>query len=337
MPGIKTEISEIVTGLGMLGLPDVRAALDTRPRALVNVAAGVWDRIEEAYGQPHLAPLFNAAWRNGEAFLQAQDGLRHRLPTRIEWKGPSRPVGYEAIPADLRIDHVFLVSCKHRSRLLHNLAPSHLFDRALIVRRGGEPSIDWYLTIAPTAYQALYDAVRGHVGMAELPALVSELTSLQRSLLRNALPAGGWPREIAGDYLRFAHDVAVASATRWRRQLQTVNAHEEQLWRLLRLASAPYFILGASATDRLLLRIATPWDWRQSFQFRSLHIDADVVAGQPLVRWKAMIRRRVDGVKLTVAGFVEIRWSHGRFGQPPEAKVQLVTRHEDVPGYFPLA
>ncbi len=37
------------------------------------------------------------------------------------------------------------------------------------------------------------------------------------------------------------------------------------------------------------------------------------------------------------AGHVEIRWSHGRFAQPPEAKVYLDTPMADLPGYHPLA
>ena len=37
-----------------------------------------------------------------------------------------------------------------------------------------------------------------------------------------------------------------------------------------------------------------------------------------------------------IAGHVEVRWSHGRFGGLPEAKCYLDTRHHLVPGYFPL-
>ena len=41
---------------------------------------------------------------------------------------------------------------------------------------------------------------------------------------------------------------------------------EAMLWRLLRIGSAPYFVLGSSAERSLRLRIATSWDWRQQFQ-----------------------------------------------------------------------
>jgi hypothetical protein len=32
-----------------------------------------------------------------------------------------------------------------------------------------------------------------------------------------------------------------------------------------------------------------------------------------------------------------VRWSHGKFAQPPEAKVYLDTPHHQVPGYWRLA
>jgi hypothetical protein len=40
------------------------------------------------------------------------------------------------------------------------------------------------------------------------------------------------------------------------------------LWRILRMGSAPYFMLGASPEGPLRLRVATPWDWRQQFRLR---------------------------------------------------------------------
>jgi hypothetical protein len=45
---------------------------------------------------------------------------------------------------------------------------------------------------------------------------------------------------------------------------------------------------------------------------------------------------RATGEERTVEGHVELRWSHGRFSGPPEAKVYLDTPHEQVPGYHPL-
>lgn len=46
--------------------------------------------------------------------------------------------------------------------------------------------------------------------------------------------------------------------------------------------------------------------------------------------------RARSGQTREVSGHVEVRWSHGRFGGPPEAKGYLDTSHHLVPGYFPL-
>ena len=46
---------------------------------------------------------------------------------------------------------------------------------------------------------------------------------------------------------------------------------------------------------------------------------------------------RGAGEEHTVDGHVEVRWSHGRFGKPPEAKAYLDTPHHRVPGYVTLA
>jgi len=104
---------------------------------------------------------------------------------------------------------------------------------------------------------------------------------------------------------------------------------------LLRLASAPYFVLGAARDDVIRLRIDTPWDWRQRHELRSLDIEPDD-AGQPQVRWAATVLDRETATEVVVEGHVEVRWSHGRFAGPPEAKVYLDTPPALVPGYVSL-
>ncbi len=54
------------------------------------------------------------------------------------------------------------------------------------------------------------------------------------------------------------------------------------------------------------------------------------------MRWRVEAEDMVLGRVQCIEGHVEIRWSHGRFGQVPEAKVYLDSPHHGVPGYFPL-
>ena len=333
MADLKTAITEVVTGLGMCGADDIGSAFADRPAALENVGADDWQRMRDAWDAGAHRDLFVASWMNGQAFLHARDALRGRTPLVVEWRGPHRTVGDEAVPADLRVDHVYLVSCKYLSRIVVNASPEHLFDRVLKGGHGRRSTGNWFQEIAPDEHAALYASVRDAVDPT-LPADVTALTADQRRAIAHSFERGsGWPG--AGDalYAELVERVAAESALRWRAAID--SKAEAMLWRLLRIGSAPYFVLGASAKGFMRLRIATPWDWRQQYELRNFAIEPRA-GGQPMVGWEAVVRRRTDGEERTVGGFVEIRWSHRRFGAPPEAKVHLETPHAEVPGYFAL-
>jgi len=328
----RTETTELATGLGMLGAASLADALADRPAELVGVDDPTFDRLRQAVADPSLCRLAASAFANGAAFRQASDGLRGRRPARIEWKGPHRPPGYDLLPADLRVDHVYLVSCKYQSRLLVNASPAHLFDRLLQVRDGDRP-FDWYEAVAPEAYQALYEATRAAVDLS-LPRRPGELTPEHRRRLQRHC-ARRWPPEVEPVYHAFCSAVSSATADRWRASMTALRQPRALLWRLLRLADCPYYVLGASGDQPLRLRIETPWDWQQRYRLVDLQV-APSEARQPRVEWQADVVHRSTGRHATVCGHVEVRWSHGRFSGMPEAKVYLDTPHHLVPGYAPL-
>jgi hypothetical protein len=326
-------VTELVTGLGTLGYPSIQSALTARPAEMVSVAPEMWDLLQRAYSGGALAAEFASAWENGEAFLSAGDGLRHRRPIIVEWKGSHRAPGDEVAPIDLRIDHVFLVSCKYLSKIMINASPAHLFERLLQGGHGIRGG-DWYADVAGPQYQELYDAVRAELGLRELPHAVTDLRVSDRKDLANALKSG-WPGDTGRHYARLSHDVAEATAARWQAQLDVGPNSDAMLWRILRMGSAPYFVLGASPTEPIRLRIATPWDWRLNFRLATFDCSAQA-GGQPRVAWTAGIVDRHSHEVHEIRGHVEIRWSHGRFGSQPEAKLYLDTPHRSVPGYVPL-
>ena len=331
MPDEKTAVSEIVTGLGATGASPLDDALFTRPRSMFGVDQAAWVQVMRARLEGRHPTLFAAAWANGRAFLEASDGLRCRIPLSIEWKGPHKPPGYDSLPADLRIDHVFLVSCKYGSTISANSSPSNVFDRLLADRRAG--SEDWYGAVARSAYGDFYGAVRAVIG-GDLPQSVAALRPVDVERIQSACKRR-WPADIEAAWRAFSFEVAAATSARWRGNLRTKAERELMLWRLLRLETSPYFVLGATKSgEPLRYRVATPWDWRQSFELRSFEIAA-VPAGQPLVSWQAVVRDLTADAERIVAGEIEVRWSHGRFSSV-EAKLHLKTPPADVPGYFAL-
>jgi hypothetical protein len=380
-------VTELGTGLGMLGQDDLDEVLAARSPVMRSLSPEDWDRLATVRAGGAYDAEFHAGWVNGQAFFAARDGLRGRRPELVEWKGMIRASGDEVAPVDLRIDHVYLVSCKYMSNILFNVSPIHVFDSLLVggsARRGRGGGGDWYAEVAPAQYQELYEAVRsaldegdagrdapadlrltrtaGHESLAlpgleilgrsgrvngaavaghsvadlrGLPLRAVELNSAHRAALSDRLRSG-WPGAAKEAYQTLSREVAQASAARWHAALSAgANAGEAMLWRLLRMGSAPYFVLGSSAARTLRLRIATPWDWKQRFGLVRLEVFPQE-GGQPRVGWLASVRERSTGLLHEVAGHVEVRWSHGRFGGPPEAKGYLDTPHHLVPGYFPL-
>jgi hypothetical protein len=330
VPGRRTTVTELTTGLGMLGLPSLEQALSLRPAAMVSMAPEHWQLLADLHAGGAHAADFEAAWDNGRAFYHASDGLRGRAPLTVEWKGSQKAPGDEVAPIDLRVDHVYLVSCKYESDVVSNASPSRLFD-GLLAGPARERSGNWFLAVAPAEYQALYETVRE----AGLPARVEDLSTAERDRLAEELRQ--WPHAAAAEaYAALVPRVAAVSAERWRASLGGRKSEwERMLWRLLRMGSAPYFLLGGRKGAALRLRVATAWDWRQRYALRSFAVGPQP-GGQPRVVWSAVVRDRHTGAEAEVRGHVEVRSSHGRFGAP-EAKVYLDIAHGDVPGYFPLA
>ena len=336
MAADRTIVTELCTALGMLGYERVRAAVLDRSSRLA-VDDETWDHLAALLDDPAHAAAAEAAFQNGAGFLASPEGLGDRVPRTIVWSAGRRPPGDEVVPADLLVDHVYLVSCKYRSKVLHNAAPSRLFvDQLMAVDR--RKRSDWYVEVAPGESQALYEETVAALDLSGLPGQVDELSPTDRKSLKAALRPHSRSELSEGTrqaYAELVRTVSRGSAERWRRGLGTPERRERMLWRLLRIYGAPYFVVGHDGASPVRVRIATPWDWRQRFSLRSFQIEAANV-GQPQVDWAAEVDDHERGELRVLEGHVEVRWSHGRFAQPPEAKVYLDTAHHRVPGYEPL-
>jgi hypothetical protein len=346
VPADRTEITEIVTGLATFGHTDLAAALAEPPAAFGGVSVERWARLRELERAGRFRAEFAAAWANGRCFLGSRDGLRGRVAEVVEWKGPQRPPGVEPVPADLRVDHVYLVSCKYNSRIQLNASPWSIFGAgpsagpgAAATRGAGDDGAgrDWYAEAAAAEQQALYEIVRFETGLVgALPDRVGDATPTQRRELGRALGRGPWTSPAAAEaYTALSAAVAAGSARRWRGRLRSERVREATLWRFLRVAAATYFVLGSDGERMVRLRVGSPWDWRQAFRLRRFEVEP-VESRQPVVRWVATVDDRAAGEQRAIEGHVEIRWSHGRFAGLPEAKVYLDTPHHLVPGYWPL-
>ncbi|MHB1487627.1 MAG: hypothetical protein ACYCZM_08750 [Acidimicrobiales bacterium] len=152
-----------------------------------------------------------------------------------------------------------------------------------------------FAEVAADEYQQLYEMVIAALRWHDLRLSLRDLNQAQRRRLSVAL-GGGWPEAALPMYEDLAGLVAHRTAALWQERLASTRESEAMMWRILRMGSAPYFVLGTSST----------------------------------------VEDRHSGTQHVVKGHVEVRWSHGRFSGNPEAKVYLDTAHADVPGYFSL-
>lgn len=326
-----TRITEICTGLGMIGglsLDDVFAA-HAPPEILEGVDAPTWDALCGYWSDASDREVFRYAFDLGRYFLESADALRGRSPKLIEWRGPIRLPERDPLPADLRIDHVYVVSCKNLSKILRNPSPVALFRDGRTDGQGG--GADWYQVIAPEEYEALYRGAVELLGLSSFPRSVSKLSRTEKEILKRSFERR-WPPEIEPQAREFIAAVSERSAIALRSAIHGRAEQERFYWQLLRLHSSSYYILGRLGSGPSHIRVLTPWDFRRKFSFISLDI-SPASAGQPQVNWIAAIRDEVEGVDREVHGHIEIRWSHGRFNGAPEGKIYLDTPHRDAPGY----
>lgn len=335
MSDVRTEITEIVTGLAMLGYQDVQRALEVRPRHITHVDEPVFNRLDTAWASGRFGSEFSTAWDNGSAFARSSLGLRGRPPWTLEWKGHHKPASkaIETIPADLRIDGVYLISCKYGSRILHNAGPVALFDHHL-APSGPVVRANWFELVAPDAFRAVWQPVFAGVGLPST-ATPSTTSKEDRKLIKQALDLSPVVTT-SSEYRSFVEAVSQRTALRWRLRLNSCAAKRELYWRLLRMQASPYFVLGARHDGSTLrYRIDTPWDFHRRYGISAVDL-APGSRGQPSVNWSITVTDRVTGIDAVVTGHVEVRWSHGKLNGSPEAKVYLDTDPLQVPGYDAL-
>ena len=153
---------------------DLAQALAARPRFITNVDDDVYDQLDEAFASG--TTLMCSGWPGPTGSASPGRPMARAGPLVGGVERPHKPPAYEQIPADLRVDHVYLLSCKYGSKILQNASPANLFDRALNERRTS--AVDWFDAVAPTSYGEFYTEVVAHTGLTGLPPDPTELTEI---------------------------------------------------------------------------------------------------------------------------------------------------------------
>ena len=265
-PTPRTTITELVTGLGMLGYDDVGdGAWRARPGRDGERGAGRCGTTSNAGAAASRggSRRYEAAFANGRAFLAvAATPCESGIPEVIDWRGNAKPVDDELVPADLRVDHVYLVSCKYLSKIVVNVSPARLFDGLLRVRMPAERS-SWYDGVAPEELErcsARAVTVREFAGRRRTRSREPRPGASSAHALRGAAVAGAVRGGVAARAPPSPRTIARRDGSR---RCTTSDDRLRLLWRLLRVGPAPYFVLGVvRRAVRCGCGCSPSWDWR---------------------------------------------------------------------------
>jgi len=346
MASAKTTLTELATAVGMVQAPGSAPLDGLDALSVPGLDDDTWRPVlrNAVAGGGANRDLVLVALANGRAFRQHV--LAGREPRRIEWTGPAQATWTSDIPRDLTVDGVYFVQAKFDSTCVLNTSPAALAD-SLLADDGVATRRSWFEEVARLELQDYYDAVRGRLASgspldpdaaaAALPLDVRDLDAAHRSVLkvdmRASLPT---PDEDAA-YLRLARAVSVETALRWERRLRAASPAQrtQMLFRMLRIAGGPYWLLGTKGRTPVRLAVSDTRSWRERFALKHFDVIAGR-AGQPQVEWRARIVEAGNATEHTVEGYCELRWSHGKFQGNPECKVQVATPLSALPGYAPL-
>jgi hypothetical protein len=329
----KTKLTELGTAVGLVYEPSTGwdGALDQVD--VPGIPRDVWQPIvlpATAPDSPHREMLLRALG-NGRAFRQHV--LGGRRPTVIEWSGGARAVWTSDIPRDLTIDGVWFVQAKYDSTCVLNTSPGTLVDE-LLVDHSLDTRMSWFEEVALDQLQAYYTQARAHLPLTELPDDVRDLDKDGKAQLKRAMRANAASPTEDDAYRALCRAVSIETTLRWRHRLGAASMPQrtQMLFRMLRIAGGPYWLLGTKGTTPVQLRISDTRTWRDRFELKRFVV-MDARAGQPQVDWRAEILDRRSGKRRAVDGSCEIRWSHGKLQGSPECKVQVLTPLHEIPGY----
>jgi modification methylase len=342
MARAKTETSELATGFGILGMADLLVLGDAeREEKFEGTLSRVkYTRFASEYINEKNASVYQKMYEVGR-LLRAHYAPFNGVET-LQWMGPQKQSASTSVPADLLVGNV-PISLKAGSSIVRNASPYNLF---VTVPQGGpgyDSSENWFLAQDPTGYQSLYQVVL-ESGLEHLPETVEEF---ERKATRNlrldvqkrieTLPEDS-AQEFEKRYLSMCREVAARSAQLFNAHLrQSMNSNakrsvlDEIARTFFRMDSSNYILAGVERGQEFAVLVPSLTLFGKEWKILDVLAEPDLQREQSVVAFTVLYESRSAKQSGTAKFHAEVRWSHGKFKQAPEAKLYKDSRNWDVP------
>lgn len=342
MPSEKTECSELSVAFGLLG---IKNPLEISAQQLEIYFEGTLspekhERFLEEFGNPTNSKTYRQLLMLGSRIRSGYSPFANLA--NLRWCGPQKQAKSDSGAKDL-IAANMAISIKANSNVVYNLSPSHLFES---LSQGSAPvdrSENWYLRIDPLGYQELYAFVR-NIRLERFPATVDEFEHVASKRDREQLQSeiaklnDGEKEEFEKKYLAMCHRVAETSAKLFNNNISIAmrgpsrNAIVQDMVRhLFRLDFFEYITAGVNDNREYAIKMPSLSQWTREWQIIDIKTIPDLNRGQSVVDLIVRYRNKKETTDHEAKFQAQIRWSHGKFGQSPEAKLYRRFKWSEIP------
>ena len=268
--------------------------------------------------------------------------LAHTNLRTVTWEGPQQQARSVSLAKDLIAGNI-PISIKADSNVVANLSPHVLFVSIPTGSPSFSSSENWFLQTAPRHYQRLYDFIRSRGG-EEYPTQVAEYESKvpkrERRPFRKLISdlSESEAREFNARYVELCREVSAKSAEMLTRALNVslkgrghIHIEETIVRNLLRLGDSHYVLCGLDGGNEFAVTVPDITVWKREWRFKGLQAAPDLSKRQSVVDLELVIAESQSGREHRLPFQVQIRWSHGKFGTNPEAKVYKKFKWSELP------
>lgn len=337
MADIKTTATELSVALGIGGLNfDINDLLEIK-----NVTSADANAVMTWLNANTDNNKLGIALRNVGLHIRSYHSKSGSISSSIEWSGGKTLTTGVAAAKDI-VEHYGPVSLSYSvkadSNIIYNSSPGRLAALTSGNPIHGSRFPNWFNVIAPAEYQALYVLCDGPVqtGYATVAAWDSgrKNAALKRGFREYASNKIQTNQLAQAAYQSLCNAVSTNTANLFQANLQAVilnnpNALKTIFWEFFRLNSTAYILCGLEHGKGFATKVLDKNTWNKQFKVTSIKAIPNQ-AGQPEVILDFGFQdSKKDTYQYQLK--LEIRWSHGKFGGNPEAKVYKLFSYKSLP------
>ena len=264
----------------------------------------------------------------------------------VAWVGSEKVGLVENAAKDIEIVGLVptRISIKESSKVIINGGPSRIFEklpRGEFEKTKGE---HWFLRVASEEYQAYYEACGGPKQTS-----IDNVKDFERLKLKDQIRIEFKERvtslhdkkvaAVDKAYRALCERVSSMSAEIFNKNIEDTKRHKSGKERLglifhtlFMIDASSYLLAGIEkkGNEKVAFIIQSSGEWKKGYQLLDIKAEAKS-AGQPevliVVRLKDLSRREEFSLNIKA----EVRWTHGKFGGQPEAKLYRMWDFMDLP------